>query len=507
MAIYSRKSRPDETEEMLKRQLAVLLDLCIKNKWEYEVFQEIGSSQGINPELDKLLKKVQGFHYDAVVVTEQSRLGRNDVVNAKVKEILSNYGVKLITPTQVLDLSTQEGSLYSDMQSLVDKQEYLNTKKRLIRGKRQSAKEGNWVGGQTPIGYSYNRKTKRLEPNEYAPIIKKIYLLYLEGNTTTEIEQIFKLEGILTPKGVKWDKARISVVLGNPVYKGTVIYGKTKVSRISKKPCGSPRQFKTDREEQIIVEHAHEPIISPEDWYKVEAIRKSRLTKAPSARIGKNIFTGLIKCALCGRTHSFQRAKRKTLRIASCQTRHYHDDDNYSMCPNKGVRYDLFETIFFATFSPYVNELVQHIEYIKKNIDGKKVKPIDKKQHLKNTLKKIDRTIKRVQSGFKAGIYDEDEAGNEIKQLRTQREAVETQLEELENKSNDVHLNELQKTVKSLKMILNGTSDLETREINYLLREVIDYIEYKRVGDHRAKIQIKIHYLVSIEGKEKSPLI
>jgi len=497
VAIYSRKSRPEETEQVLKRQIASLIDLCVKNKWDYEVFPEVGSSQEINPELDKMLKKVQSFHFDAVVVTEHARLGRNDVVRAKIKEILANYAVKLVTPTQILDLSTQEGSLYSDMQTLVDKQEYLSIKKRLIRGKRQSAKEGNWVSGRTPVGYSYNRKTKRLEPNEDATIIKRIFSLYIQGFTTPEIERIFLFEGILTPNGVYWDKARISNVLSNPVYKGTAIYGKTKASRISKKPSGGPRQFKTKIDEQIIVENAHEPIISLKDWQKAEAIRKSRLTKPPSARIGKNYFTGLIKCALCGRTHSFQRAKQKTLRIASCQTRHYSDNENYTMCPNKGVKYDLFETVFFATFSQYVHELDRHIEYIQNNMSRNRVEPINKKQHFEDTLKKIDRMIKRVQNGYRTGIYNDEEAGNEIKQLRNQREVVENQLKELDNTSNNEQLSELQKIVNNLKSVLNGTSHLETKEINQLFADVIDHIEYKRVGDHRAKIEMKIHYSVS----------
>ncbi len=92
-------------------------------------------------------------------------------------------------------------------------------------------------------------------------------LIYIQGFTTPEIERIFLFEGILTPNGVYWDKARISNVLSNPVYKGTAIYGKTKASRISKKPSGGPRQFKTKIDEQIIVENAHEPIISLKDCF------------------------------------------------------------------------------------------------------------------------------------------------------------------------------------------------------------------------------------------------
>ncbi|WP_338205874.1 recombinase family protein, partial [Parageobacillus thermoglucosidasius] len=444
--------------------------------------------------IDKMLKRVQAFHYDAVVVTEQSRLGRNGLVIEQVKEILANYGVKLVTPTQIIDLSTQEGSLQSDFQAIIDKQEYMNIKKRLIRGKRESAKKGNWAGGKTPVGYSYDYKTKKLVPDENAPIIKKIYEMYLSGMTTTDIERQLELEGILTPTGSKWNKARISVVLANPVYKGTVIYGKTKVSRISRKPSGKPRQFKTSEEEQIIIENAHEPIISPEDWERARAIRENRLTKPPSARIGKVAFTGLIKCALCGRTHSFQRRKGKELRITSCQTRHYKEDGTYTVCENKGVRLDLFETVFYAKFAQFVKQLEQYIEDVKSNIPAETTNPVDEKTTLEATLKRIDTSIKKVQQGFIMEIFTEDEAQKQIKLLKAQRKKVEEQLKRLNTKTQDEQIEELQVVLDKLKSLLEGTSDLDTKDVNELLSSIIDHIEYKRVGDHKAEIEIRIHY-------------
>ncbi|OIU71491.1 recombinase [Rossellomorea aquimaris] len=504
VAIYSRKSRPDETEDTIKRQLAFLVDKCVENNWEFEVFQEVGSSQDINrPELNKMLEKVQSFHYDAIVITDQDRLSRTTAGFSQIKEILTNYGVQVVTSSKIYDYTTQEDDLMSDMQSIVAKQEYLNIKKRLVRGKRQSAKEGNWVGGKTPVGYEYDHKTKKLKPDENAPIIKRIYDLYLSGVTSTDIARQFELEGILTPTGSKWNKARISVILANPVYKGTVIYGKTKISKTSRKPSGAPRQLKTDENEQIIIENAHEPIVSVEDWEAVKDIREGRLSKPPSARIGKVIFTGLIKCSLCGRTHSFQRRRGKELRVTSCQTRHYADDgETYTTCKNKGVRLDLFETVFFAKFSQYVNKLEQYLEDVKSNMKAEESNPADEKAVLTATIKRIDAGIKRVQQGFVMEIFTEEEAQAQIKQLKAQRKQAEAQIKRLNSKSREEQLDELQAVLERLKGILTGTSDLDTKDINTLLTSLIDHIEYKRVGDHKAEIEIKIHYKGQSEEQE-----
>ncbi|WP_079709898.1 recombinase family protein [Paraliobacillus ryukyuensis] len=503
VAIYNRKSRPDETDDGLKKNLAFLIDKCTQYDWDYEVFQEVGSSQDINrPELQKMLDKVQGFHYDAVVVTDQDRLSRTTAGFSQIKEILTNYGVQVVTSSKIYNYETQEDDLMSDMQSIVAKQEYLNIKKRLVRGKRQSAKEGNWVGGQTPYGYSYDHKTKKLVPNDDAPIVKRMYEKYLSGKTSTDIERELELEGVLTPTGTTFKKARISVILANPVYKGTVIYGKTKVSKTSKKPSGSPRQDKTDKDAQISIDNAHEPIVSPEEWDKVEAIRKGRNSKPPSARIGKVAFTGLIRCSLCGRTHSFQRRKGKELRITSCQTRNWIDDENYKICENKGVRLENFEQAFYFQFQDYVKALELYLDEVKNNIKPDTSNPADEKAHLESQIKRIDAQIKKTQQGFIMEIFTEDEAQAQIKQLKAQKEHIEAELERINTKTEDESIDELEATVNKLRDILSGDTELETKDINALLSKQIDYIEYKRVGDHKAEMEIKIHYKGQTEEQE-----
>jgi DNA invertase Pin-like site-specific DNA recombinase len=79
VAVYVRKSREEETEETLNRQQAVLIDLCEKNKWSWELFKEVGSSQELEEreELQKMLEKVNLFYFYAVVVADLDRLSSN----------------------------------------------------------------------------------------------------------------------------------------------------------------------------------------------------------------------------------------------------------------------------------------------------------------------------------------------------------------------------------------------------------------------------------------------
>jgi hypothetical protein len=83
------------------------------------------------------------------------------------------------------------------------------------------------------------------------------------------------------------------VILENEVYLGKLVYGKRKnVSMKSKKKVFFPR------EEWIIVENCHEPIISQELWD--EAHRMMSTKRRPTLTGEVQMFAGLLYCADCG---------------------------------------------------------------------------------------------------------------------------------------------------------------------------------------------------------------
>lgn len=496
VAIYIRKSRPEETEADLTSQQLALIRLCDDKGWNYDIYKDNASSQDLNrEEFQMLLGKVKLNVYDAIVVTDQGRLSRNTGHFGTIKETLANYGVLVVTENKIYDYNRADDDLVSDFESVISKQEYMAIKKRLIRGRIQSVKSGNWAFGKPPYGYKRNHKTKKLEKNEYAPVIERIFTLYASGVTTVEIARTFELEGVLTPRGTIWDDARISTVLSNEVYKGCVVYGKTINSRTDKYKNGRPKQLK-NKEEYIIVENAHEPIIDPVIWEQCKQIRQVRNTRPPGARIGKMPFSNLIKCAICGATHSFQKRKTKTygeqIRITSCQTKIYDENGSYSICKNKGVDLYKFEEVFYKTFSKYVDEIDQYIEVIKNSVSND-VEDVDTNS-IKGQIKKIDSQIKKVQQGFVMEIFTDEEAKKQISGLKTRKEQLEQELIEASDNSHEQKVSHLEQTITNIKLVTQGSKLISNREANELFREVIERIEYQRVGDHTADINLTIYY-------------
>lgn len=496
VAIYIRKSRPEETEADLTSQQLALIRLCDDKGWNYDIYKDNASSQDLQrEEFQKLLAKVQLNAYDAIVVTDQGRLSRNTGHFGTIKEILSNYGVLVVTETKTYDYNRADDDLVSDFESVISKQEYMAIKRRLIRGRIQSAKSGNWAFGRPPFGYERNYKTKKLEKNDYAPVITRIFTLYAEGATTVEIARTFELEGVLTPNGAIWDDARISTVLSNEVYKGCVVYGKTKNSRTEKYKNGRPKQLKNEGD-FILVENAHEPIIDPVIWEQCRKIRQDRNSRPPGARIGKMPFSNLIKCAICGATHSFQKRKTKAygeqIRITSCQTKIYDDKGGYTICKNKGVDLYKFEKVFYDYFTKFVKQIDDYIDVIKNSLEGEEIS-IDINS-IEKQIKSIDGQIKKVQQGFVMEIFTDAEARTQINKLKIRKEELEKELLEASNNSNEEKLNELENLVNKIKLVTSGDLSIANREANEVFREVIDYMEYKRVGDHTAGIELTIHY-------------
>ena len=90
-----------------------------------------------------------------------------------------------------------------------------------------------------------------------------------------------------------WSSERISEMLQNETYLGNMVQGRTvKISYKSKK-C-----LKQDRENWVVVENTHEPLIDKETFQKVRMLVNSR--KHTRSRTYDFLLKGLIFCHECG---------------------------------------------------------------------------------------------------------------------------------------------------------------------------------------------------------------
>ena len=137
-----------------------------------------------------------------------------------------------------------------------------------------------------------------------------LYSIYMKnGNGVCKIAQTLNNKGFLTPtkyklsKGIKfnnqnknteyWTESTVSKMLKNEVYIGNMVQGyNKKASYKSKKMIALPK------EEWIIVPHTHEPIITEEQFYRVQNIFKSKVRRCKNGEV--HLFANKLVCLDCG---------------------------------------------------------------------------------------------------------------------------------------------------------------------------------------------------------------
>lgn len=508
-AIYGRKSR--ENEATLESQINACLEWAEENDIEVEIFAEEGtqSSEDWNrPKLQEMLKKVENLEFNFVIVSESSRISRTEDFSI-FKKIMKETGTILLeadtrTSTNFLD---RNDAVKSGIQQVFNEYELDLAKTRLKRGTVQSAKKGNWVAKKAPIGYVYDHNTKRLKTNEDAPVIREMFEMYLAGMSTTQIEHEFnkppkkiayhKVKGEMVP--INWSASTISRSLNNIAYVGHTVYGKTKVQKIK----GKRVQIEVPEEEQILIEHTHEAIVTQEEWDKVKAIMSKKRTLPPALKHSKHTFSGLVKCAKCGAVHTFEKATSKTgkFRISSCKTRNYDDDFiKYKMCGNSGGELEALETLFYASLKETKAQVENYIDLIKSiQASGAKAgKTVEAEKGVKfQQIQQMQKKRKNIQMYLEDDdFYDAEqriEKVREVKQLANRIQALKAEIEQMNEKQGESELDQVKKVLNNINMFFDGTKNSASGKVlNEILNEFVHEIRYKRNG-RGAEVQVKVY--------------
>lgn len=191
-----------------------------------------------------------------------------------------------------------------------------------LQVKRQ---EGLFIGSFACYGYIKDPEDKNhLIVDPYAAqVVKRIYALFLYGNNIAYIAQTLSGEGILCPSDYKqqvqnykfvvakkletthyWTYSTIKKMLKDPVYTGCVVqHKKEKVAYNLKKYRCIPKK------DWVIVPNKHEPIISQEDFDKVQQLIAIRTREVTHKNLSP--YAGIIFCGDCGRAMSKQQYNGK----------------------------------------------------------------------------------------------------------------------------------------------------------------------------------------------------
>lgn len=224
---------------------------------------------------------------DMVITKSVSRFARNTVDSLqnirKLKEkniavFFEKEGVNTLEGTGELLITILSSQAQEESRNLSE-----NTRWGLVRRFENGVVS---VNHNKFLGYTKDKNGELVIVPEEAELVRRIFRLYLEGNSVIQIKKTLESEGITTVTGgTKWWDSTITKMLSNEKYMGDVLQQKTyTIDFLTKK------RVKNDGiVPQYYIEDDHEAIIPKELYYQVqeEKARRASLSKTAAARRAK----------------------------------------------------------------------------------------------------------------------------------------------------------------------------------------------------------------------------
>ena len=347
---------------------------------------------------------VKDYTDDGYTGTNFNRPGFIEMINDIENEMINMVIVKDLTR---LGRKTNEVAVMSE-------QYPKETSRKIKSVKIAKAKQGLFQGNTAPYGYkkSPNNKNKLIIDKEVSGIIKEIFEKYSKGYTRTEIVQSLNERNIVPPreylniKGVKtnskgWTEITITRIVSNPVYIGTMVGAKTVKPSFRRK-----ERIINTKENQIIVENTHEPIIDIETFNKCQILKEK--FKNNRNRKYDDIFKGLIYCKDCGSISTLKHKEKPTKNGNKCEINSYICSE-----ANKGLNKKCNNTKSISSKKLY-NMIIPIIEKECKSVF---LNDNDIKKVMNNLEKSINYECHRLESEKQNLIGKIDKLNEQIKTI------------------------------------------------------------------------------------------
>ncbi|NBI28084.1 recombinase family protein [Chengkuizengella marina] len=455
-AMYIRVS----TEEQAKEGYSIEAqkELCLRwiNEKGYD-FVESYIDDGYSaknlkrPDVSKMLEDVKNKKIDILVFWRMNRLTRSLKDKLFLFETFEKYQVNLKSLTEEIDTTTAAGRMVTNLLVSVSQGEREQISENVHSTMMELALKGKRNGGPIPYGYK-DEDGKLIINDDEAKIVRRIYDLYQQNKGIRFICKLFNQEGVYK-NGNIWADQTIYYILTNPVYCGKIRWNNR---NFNGKPTGN----------EVIVDAEHEPIISEEEFNKVQLMREARKQK------GKVVtstfpFTGILKCGRCGHgmIGGSRRVKNGRKRYYKCVGRF-----NYGLCDMPIIAEESFTSTFLNSLTMNEKELTFLID-IKKSIKSENTEEND----LKRELEQIKKRKKKWQIAYANDVISLDELKQHTNDDRGREEVILAKLKIAPSKYEESPWTK-QQMVQELIKIKEVWNEIDDTNRKLFINELFDYI-------------------------------
>ena len=354
VAIYARKSRITNKGDSIGVQFKQCADyakkeLGLDEEYEFLQYEDKGLSGYFSdrPDFQRMLHDVQDGKIKAIVCYKLDRVGRKTADLIRLMDFLEMYHVNLLICSNGINTASGLYKIFIQIFAVIAEFERDTLTERIVDNMMELAKDGRWLGGNTPMGFTVRRVTtgsgKGKSAYSYLESLpeekRMVQRLYEIFRTTRSIQSTAKQmneEGFHTPSGAAFNASTTRLVLRNPIYctadkrsynyfiehdgnvfgdmtefdgtHGLSAYNKTDQEKYegSDSTFISPKYVQTIESkpvsEWIIAVGRHEGFISSEQWIEVQELLDAIAEKYNRPHRKTNaLLAGLVHCPHCGR--------------------------------------------------------------------------------------------------------------------------------------------------------------------------------------------------------------
>lgn len=239
-----------------------------------------------------------------------------------------------------------------------------------------------------------------------AKVVRRIYDMFESGVGKDSIARKLNQEGIPCPSEYKrmldenyknglklegttyWTYSTVHRMLRNRIYAGDMVQGKYH------RPTMHGKAHLQEREKWVVRENTHEPIISIEQWERVQRLLEVKAKKVDF--VSEDPLKGFIKCGKCGRSMVIRGKDEKAKYSCGSYERY-----GPAACPNNKIKRDGIIRIILDDLNAMLSRIVNVRELNVPESASKGVR-ITEKERLEKALERM--------SGLRRGVYEDYKA-------------------------------------------------------------------------------------------------
>jgi hypothetical protein len=286
----------------------------------------------------------------------------------------------------------------------------LQLSQNILRGQRASAEKCQSTGGNRPLGYLTDPKTKRfvIDPDT-APTVRMIFDMYAKGKTVTEIVKTLNAKGLRTLRGSKFTNNSLHAMLKNEKYIGVYTY-----------------------KDQVRIEGGVPAIIDMATFTKVQEMLKVN-KRAPAHTWNKAdyLLTDKLFCGHCGAKMAGESGTSKTGKKHNYYTCTKRKREH--ACSKKAVRQEWVENLVLDNVLEILNndEVLNFIADAVWEYYCKEQTKNDITAALRSELAEVDKSQTNIMKAIEAGLFS-TATKKRMEELEMQRQELETELANIE---------------------------------------------------------------------------